>query len=144
MAHCASGNALNPGDYPVGIAFAAPNWSDPRQGFFHLVNLPTPRRQIAYSYYVKTDTAARLVKISRRTLDHFLAEKRLLNDAELGILGQLDASEVSRFASVYFLAMKDGSVKEDLDEDASTSRKPLGGNNSCFGAICAVGRKRHA
>ena len=53
---------------------------------------------------MKTDPAARLAKLSRRTLDRFLAEKRLLNDSELGMLGQLDAREVSRFASRYFLA----------------------------------------
>src|SRR5208337_1793176 len=110
VAHCVSGNALTPGDYPVGVAFSAPNWHANTQGFFHLVNLPSPRRQIAYSYYVKTDPAVRLAKISRRTLDRFLSDKRLMNDSELGILGQLDAQEVSCFASHYFLLMEDGSV----------------------------------
>jgi hypothetical protein len=138
VAHCVSGNALTPGDYPVGVAFAAPRWSGPQEGVFHLVNLPTPRRQIAYSYYVKTDPAPRLAKLSRRTLDRFLADKRLLNDAELGMLGQLDAHEVSRFASRYFLVMdKDDMVKEDLNQETSTSRKHLGSQSSRFGAICA-------
>ena len=107
-AHCVSGNALTPGDYPVGVAFPAPHWTSPEEAVFHLVNLPTPRRQIAYSYYVKTDPAARLAKLSRRTLDRFLSDKKLLNDSELGMLGQLDAGEVSRFASRYFLVMEDG------------------------------------
>ncbi|MGA2258026.1 MAG: hypothetical protein ABSG53_25455 [Thermoguttaceae bacterium] len=137
VAHCVSGNALTPGDYPVGVAFAAPNWQSPSQGFFHLVNLPTPRRQIAYSYYVKTDPAARLAKLSRRTLDRFLSEKKLLNDSELGILGQLDAHEVSRFAGRYFLLMEDGSVEEDFTQESSTSRSHLGSQSSRFGAICA-------
>jgi len=137
VAHCVSGNALTPGDYPVGVAFSAPNWRSNEQGFFHLVNLPTPRRQIAYSYYVKTDQAIRLAKISRRTLDRFLSEKRLLNDSELGILGQLDAHEVSRFASGYFLLMEDGSVEEDFTQESSTSRSRLGSQSSRFGAICA-------
>ena len=107
------------------------------EAVFHLVNLPTPRRQIAYSYYVKTDPAARLAKLSRRTLDRFLAEKKLLSDSELGMLGQLDAREVSRFASRYFLLVEDGTVEEDLDQESSTSRNHLGRQSSRFGAICA-------
>ena len=138
VAHCVSGNALTPGDYPVGVAFPPPNWpADAPEAVFHLVNLPTPRRQIAYSYYVKTDPAARLAKLSRRTLDRFLAEKKLLNDPELGMLGQLDAREVSRFASRYFLLVEDGMVDEDLDQESSTSRSHLGSQSSRFGAICA-------
>ena len=133
-----SGNSLTPGDYPVGVAFPPPNWpARPAGAVFHLVNLPTPRRQIAYSYYVKTDPAARLAKLSRRTLDRFLAEKKLLSDAELGMLGQLDAREVSRFASRYFLVVEDGMVEEDFDQESSTSRSHLGSQSSRFGAICA-------
>ena len=101
----------------MGVAFPAPHWDDPRQqGFFDLVNLPTPRQQIAYSYYVKTDPAARLAKLSRRTLDRFLAEKKLLSDAELGMLAQLEAREVSRFANRYLLLVDDGMVDEDLNQ----------------------------
>jgi hypothetical protein len=136
-AHCASGNSLTPADYPVGVAFSAPNWSSNQESVFHLVNLPTPRRQIAYSYYVKTDPAARLAQLSRRTLDRFLSEKKLLNDAELGLLGQLDPREVSRFANGYLLAVKDSMVVEDFDEENSTSRSQLGGQSSCLGAVCA-------
>jgi len=138
LAHCVSGNALTPGDYPVGIAFPPPNWPTGfAEAVFHLVNLPTPRRQIAYSYYVKTDPAVRLTKLSRRTLDRFLSDKKLLNDSELGMLGQLDAREVSRFASRYFLQMEDGMVEEDFDQESSTSRSRLGSHSSRFGAICA-------
>jgi hypothetical protein len=137
-AHCASGNSLVPGNYPVGLAFPAPRWKQGQvEGFFYLVNLPTPRRQIAYNYFAKTDAATRLAKLSRRTLDHFLAEKRLLGDAELGMLGQLDAREVSRFAARYFLLVDDGSVEEAIDSEFSTSRKHLGGDSSRFGSICA-------
>jgi hypothetical protein len=139
QAHCVSGNSLRPGKYPVGVAFPPPCWPPGQaEAVFHLVNLPTPRRQIAYSYYVKTDPAARLAKLSRRTLDRFLADKTLpMNDPELGMLGQLDAREVSRFASRYFLAMEDGKVDEDLDQESSTSRSHLGSQSSRFGAICA-------
>jgi hypothetical protein len=137
-AHCVSGNALLPGDYPVGVAFPAPHWhSENPETVFDLVNLPTPRRQIAYSYYVKTDPAARLSKLSRRTLDRLLAEKKLLSDPELGMLAQLDAREVSRFASRYLLAVEDSMVEEELNQEFSTGRKALGSQNSRFGAICA-------
>ena len=53
------------------------------------------------------------------------------------MLGQLDAREVSRFASRYFLVMEDGTVEEDLDQESSTSRSHLGSQSSRFGAICA-------
>ena len=138
LAHCVSGNSLTPGDYPVGMAFPPPHWVSPApETVFHLVNLPTPRRQIAYSYYVKTDPAARLAKLSHRTLDRFLADKKLLSDPELGMLGQLDAREVSRFASRYFLLVEDGMVEEDLNQEYSTGRGHLGSQSSRFGAICA-------
>ena len=137
-AHCASGNALLPGNYPVGAAFPAPNWkkADP-DAVVHLVSLPTPRRQIAYSYYVKTDPVERLTRISRRTLDRILAEKKLLNDQELGMLGQLDAREVSKFAARYFYLVDDGAVEEEVDSLYSTSRKHLGSESSRFGSVCA-------
>ena len=145
VAHYASGNSLTPGDYPVGGPSRRPRWQQPAgTSVFHLVNLPTPRRQIAYSYDVKSDQAARLAKISRRTLERFLSEKTLLSDAELGLLGQLDAREVSRFASRYFLLVEDGVVDEDFNQEWSTSRSQLGSQSSRFGAICATGRQRHA
>ena len=134
VAHCVSGNALTPGDYPVGVAFPPPNIAN---AIFHLVNLPTPRRQIAYSFDAKTDPAARLAKLSRRTLDRFLADKKLLSDSELGMLGQLDAREVSRFASRYFRLMEDGTVEEESDQDPFAGRNHLGRQSSRFGAICA-------
>ena len=117
----------------MGVAFPAPNWQSDLQGFFHLVNLPTPRRQIAYSYYVKTDPAARLAKISRRTLDRFLAEKKALNDSELGMLGQLDAHEVSRFASRYFLLMEDGTVEEDFNQERRPAATRLAARAAALG-----------
>jgi hypothetical protein len=138
VAHCASGNALLPGNYTVGVAFPAPRWNQgAAEAVFHLVSLPTPRRQIAYSYYVKTDPAERLTKISRLTLDRLLAEKKLLNDQELGMLGQLDAHEVSKFAARYFNLVDDGAVEEEVDSEYSTSRKHLGSESSRFGSICA-------
>ncbi len=144
VAHCASGNALLPGNYPVGAAFPAPHWNQAeREAVFHLLNLPTPRRQIAYSYYVKTDPVERLATISRRTLNRILTEKKLLNDQELGMLGQLDAREVSKFAARYFNLVEDGAVEEEVDSEYSTSRKHLGSESSRFGSVCATGHRRH-
>jgi hypothetical protein len=137
-AHCVSGNSLKAGEtYPVGVAFPHPAQAN---AFFHLVNLPTPRRQIAYSHYSKTDAATRLTAISRRTLDRFLSEKHPLNDAEIGMLAQLDPKEVSRFAGRYFQLVDDGRI--DDDDDGPTSivigRPHPGGQASRHGMICAL------
>jgi hypothetical protein len=128
VAHCVSGNALNPGDYPVGVAFPPPNVAN---AVFQLNYLPTPRRQIAYSYDRQIDPAIRLARLSRCTLDRFLAEKRLLDDAELRMLAQLDVGEVSRFAGRYFLAVEDGTVEDEIGHEG-----PATGQGSCFAAIC--------
>lgn len=104
LAHCVSGNTLSPGDYPVHVAFPHPA---AEEAFFHLVNLPTPRRRMAYAYYVKRDPARRLVEISRRTLSVLLAEKRTLEPREIAMLAQLDAHEVSRFVGRHFHLVSD-------------------------------------
>ena len=107
VAHCVSGQSLAPGDYPVGIAFPHPTED---KAFFHIVNLPTPRRQMAYAYYAHLDEARRLTEISRRTLDRYLAEKRALADREIELLDELDYGEVSRFAGRYFNLVDDDPV----------------------------------
>ena len=53
------------------------------------------------------------------------------------MLGQLEAHEVSRFASRYFLAVDDGTVDEDLEQESSTSRSHLGKLGGRFAAICS-------
>jgi hypothetical protein len=132
VAHCASGNSLSPGDYPVGVAFPHPQRPD---AIFQLVNLPTPRRRMAYTYSSKTGEAQRLAVLSRRTLDRFLAEKHLLDDAEIGMLAQLDAKEMSRFAGQYFNLVEDELLS---DEQWSTpERNRPGGQASRHGMICA-------
>jgi hypothetical protein len=103
-AHCVSGQSLTPGDYPVHVAFPHPK--DPH-AFFHLVNLPTPRRRMAYAYEAKIDDRIRLAAISRRTFDRILAERRVLDKNELMMLEQLDPAELSRFAGKYFFAVED-------------------------------------
>src|SRR5581483_3855094 len=63
-AHCVSGNSLSPGDYPVGVFFPHPLTLE---ACFQLVNLPTPRKRMAYEYYVKRDESLRRAEISQRT-----------------------------------------------------------------------------
>jgi hypothetical protein len=104
VAHCVSGQSLSPGDYPVHVAFPHPKES---LAFFHLVNLPTPRRRMAYAYEAKIDDRLRLAAISRRTFDRLLAERRPLDETEMLMLEQLDPAELSRFAGKYFLAVED-------------------------------------
>jgi len=125
-AHCVSGSNLSPGDYPVGVAIPHPNQES---AIFHLVNLPNPRRRMAYTYQSKTDDAVRLRELSRRTLDRFLEEKIPLDEAELVMLAQLDADEVSRFAPKYFFAVED-------EQLPPSGRRRLGGRPSRFGMLC--------
>ncbi len=140
-AHCESGAALPPGDYPVGIAFVPPNYDPQRPAIFYLTYLPTPRQQMAYSHFVKADPAARLARLSRRTLDRYTSQKRQLDRNQLATLDQLDAREVSRFASRFFATMTDGPVAFDLEQGFAyvhgRQAGPFGSRNSCFGAICA-------
>lgn len=98
VAHCVSGNTLSPGDYPSGIAFLHPIRDD---AFFHLVNLPSPRRRMAYVYLVKRDEANRLAEITRRTLARWKEESRPIGTQELKLLAQLDRREGSQFVARY-------------------------------------------
>jgi len=125
-AHCVSGNNLSPGEYPANVAFPHPS----QPAIFHLVNLPTPRRRMAYSYYVKIDEATRLATLSRRTLDRMLSESRKLAEVELMMLAQLDPKEVSRFAGRYFALVEDEQLKP------SGTRRTFG-RPSRHGMICA-------
>jgi hypothetical protein len=103
-AHCVSGNSLVPGDYPVGVLFPHPRQEDFQ---FHLVNLPTPRRRMAYEYEIRRDESLRLAEISERTLAALLAEKRPLSEREIAMLRWLDRAALSRFAGPYLLSVDD-------------------------------------
>jgi hypothetical protein len=136
-AHCVQGNSLSPGDYPVGAAFPHPKQEN---AFFYLVNLPTPRRRMAYLAYVQTDETKRLAVLSRRTLDRWLEERRSLSEPEVLMLSQLDAGAMSRFADQYLLLVDDARYS-DLGPER------LGGRSSCFSMICtqlAVGGTKEA
>jgi hypothetical protein len=128
-AHCVSGNSLTAGnDYPVGEAFPHPQQEG---AFFHLVYLPTPRRKMAYRVeFAAAEERAYLAAISRRTLDRALAEQRPLTEPELLMLGELDPTEVSRFAGRYFLRADDGPL-------AISGPLRIGGRPSRFGMIAA-------
>jgi hypothetical protein len=123
VAHCVSGNSLSPGDYPIGIAFLHPRQPG---AFFHLVNLPTTQRRLAYEFLVEDQTDdQRLAEISVRTLDRILQKHQPLDDDELSLLDLLDADAVSRFAGPYFQAVADGPRDDYLGSFGSPSRHGL-------------------
>ncbi|MBN2476793.1 MAG: hypothetical protein JXB62_19445 [Pirellulales bacterium] len=132
-AHCVSGNNLEPGDYPVGVAFPHPNQPT---AFFHLVNLPTPQRRLDYRLHVQTDQAQRLTALSQRTFERMLTDKHKLSERELLMLAQLDPKEVSRFAGKYFLLLEDEPVPA-AEPVATFLQQQSGGRPSRFGMICA-------
>lgn len=129
VAHYVEGNSLTPDtDYPVGVAFPHPSKED---AFFCLVNLPTPRRRMAYGCRVQIDESKRLAALSRRTLDRFLADKHPLTELEVLMLGGLDPTEASRFAGRYFLLLDDGRLP-------NSNLSPVGGRSSRFGMMCSL------
>ena len=113
----------------MGEAFPPPKLTE-SPIFFYLVNLPTPRRRMAYACYAESDEKKQLIVISRRTLDRMLADKHSLSESELLMLEVLDSTEVSRFAGKYFLLVDDGSL-------AAAGPLRAGGRPSRFGMICA-------
>ena len=94
---------------------------------FHIVNLPTPRRRMAYSYQCKADEGKRLTELSRRTLDRFLADKLPVGFDESLVFRQLDQREVSRFAGKYFKLLEDQPWQDfhSPDELAPSSRNGM-------------------
>ncbi len=147
VARCVSGNSLTPGEYPSGVAFPHP--TNPA-AFFHLVNLPTPRRRMLYTYQSQTEEAQRLAQISRRTGERWLAEKHVLSDRELGMLVQLDAIEVSRFAGQYLNRLADEPLLAAEGEEPQPSRHVLlclflvqhGTKEAIPGLLQAIAEKR--
>lgn len=104
-AHCVSGNSLVEGDYPVRVAIPHPN-----VGFdvmFYLINLPTPREQAQYEYYLRRPEAERLLDISERTLRYFVDKKQVLDANHISLLMQLDPGAVSRWVGPYFEKVAD-------------------------------------
>ncbi|HXT58367.1 MAG TPA: hypothetical protein VN699_07025, partial [Pirellulales bacterium] len=129
-AHCVSGNSLKPGDYPVGVLFPHPN-AFKSGAQFHLVNLPTPRRRMAYEFEKHRNEAVRLAELSERTLAAIAAQKRPLKEAELIMLRQLDPLAVSRFTGPYFAAVGDPVPADRAEENKQ-------GRGSEFFNVCNV------
>ncbi|NUQ62711.1 MAG: hypothetical protein HUU20_09490 [Pirellulales bacterium] len=127
VAHCVSGNSLTPGDYPVGVAVPHPSREN---AIFHLVNLPTPRRRMAYEYHRQSDATARLTEITRRTAERFLSRKQHLTEAELVMLPQLDLDLASAFAAKMLQVLEDKRLPEE-------GPQRTGGRPSHHGMLCA-------
>lgn len=139
VARCVSGNSLAPGEHPVGIFFPHP--SDMQgDAQFHLVNLPTPRRRMAYAYEVPAATTSaeellridvrRRREISARTLARLTENKRPLSERETDMLAHLDPTETARFAKKYLLSV--------ADERYDSGSPQAFGNGSLHGWFCFV------
>ena len=121
LAHCVSGNSLTEGDYPVRIAIGYPDHPG-KDRMFYLTNLPTARRRLLYEYQVKRDEAVRLREISERTVDHFLANKLVLDQTQVLVLAQLDPRISSKFAGKYLDTMPNArllATAVELNEQAT-------------------------
>ncbi len=125
-AHVVTGVNLSEGDYPVGVAIPHPS-ADPRyqSAFFHLVNLPTPGRRMAYEYRVKDDEAARYGALASRTLERYLARKEPLNEREVNTITEFEPHAVSGFAGRYLATVDDRPLNERSGPDVSL---PIGEN----------------
>jgi hypothetical protein len=113
-AHCVSGQNLKPGDYAVGIAVPHPRMPG---AFFHLINLTTPRRKMAYPEKGYPAMRPQLTAISRRTFDRILQSRRKVTPAEYVCFLQLDADELSRFSAKYFASIDDYRIGESPAEN---------------------------
>lgn len=129
-AHCVSGNSLSPGDWPVGVFFPHPLNVE---SMFHLVNLPTPRRRMAYDYEVQRDERLRLAELTEHTLQLLLAAKRPLDEREIVMLRFLEPHAVSRFAGKYLLAVPDAPVAPLISADITMDLRMYG---SRHGLLC--------
>ena len=106
MASCVSGNNLLPGEYPVGVAIAHPERAAP-PWTCQIVNLPTPRRRMAYEYTLELDEEQRLAELTERTMRRYIDQKLHLSELEILYLQELHPGVVSRLIGEYFLAVDD-------------------------------------
>ncbi len=127
-AHCVSGSNLTPGHYPVGVAVPHPHQAD---AFFHLVNLPTPRRRMAYDYLVQRDVRVRLAEITQRTCQYYSGRRQPLSEREILVLAQLEPKQWSRFASEFLRNMADQPLGQEEGQTAA-------GQTSRNGLLCMI------
>ena len=125
-AHCVSGNTLEPGPYPVGVAIPHPEGEGM---FFHLVNLPTVRDRLAYEYRLARSEPQRLREISTRTLDRMLADPQKLTSNQIIMLRQLDGQAVSRFVGPYFNRVLPAVSADAIERESQASE---------LSAVCAI------
>jgi len=134
VAHCVSGQNLSPGDYPVGVAFPHPK----QPGYlFHLVNLTSPRRLMAYGYLCERPMGARLAELSQRTFRWMLARRQPLSAGELNMMRLLDRTELSRFAGAFLEMVEDQPIPE-----AERARLPDAAWPAALGEETSPGRGR--
>ena len=130
-----SGQNLTAGDYPVDVAIGHPTMED---AFFHLVNLPTPRRRKLYEQWLRRPNAEKLAEITRHTTTRYLERKSPLSESELVVLPHLDAKLMSAFAAEMLLTVEDQPLPR-------TGALRYGGRPSHHGMLCgalaAVGTK---
>jgi hypothetical protein len=136
---CVNGYTLAPGHYPVGVAFPHPDVT--QRTIFHIRNLSTPRRRMAFDhqlangYTMPDDQARRLKDITRRTCEQFLSGKRLLTPDLVRMMPALDPKEVSLFASEWFsrevpqemasfIGLIDRDLLQTLSEDGTPEALP--------------------
>jgi hypothetical protein len=105
-AHCASGNSLVPGTYPIGQAIPHPELYG---SFFHLIHTPTPRRKARYALtYRRQTTAERRLRLTEQTVRGWTAVKRHPSDVEIDLLfDELDGAAVSKAVGEYLAAVDD-------------------------------------
>jgi hypothetical protein len=115
-AHCVSGNNLAPGDHPVGVFFPHPSELQ-ANALFHLVNLPTPRRRLAYEFAFPIEKKSdeeidrlsdrRRGPITKKTVAYLLKQKRTLTPREIDMFQFLDPDEASKFVEPYLTGIAD-------------------------------------
>ena len=127
-AHVVSGSNLLPIEYPVGVGIPHPKL---RGLMYHVVNLPTPRRRMAYDVSVQSDARKRLRELTDRTLGRAIDKKLYFNDQEAWLLEELDADTLSRRIGEYFLSVPDRPC-ENCEETLSS----LAGSH--HGRVCHV------
>lgn len=117
---CKSGNNLEPGEYPVGVAIphaAGKDW------ICHLVNLPNPRRRQAYDYRLQVDERIRLAELTERTLRHLTGKRLPMSDQLFGLImlglqnrrNVLDRDVLSEHIGSYLMTVQDRALEEGAD-----------------------------
>jgi hypothetical protein len=109
---CDSGNNLQPGEYPVGVAIPH---ADGKDWICHLVNLPNPRRRQAYQYALLVDEPTRLAELTERTMRRLTAKRLPISDPLFKMLfsEKLDMAAFSSQIGSYLMAVEDQVLKED-------------------------------